>query len=129
MTREEERAIEHECALLTARYANLVDEGAWEAVTALFAEDCRMARPSDPDIWIEGRAAILAAFNSRPARTSRHLCTNVVVDVISECEARGQSAMALFRPGENPMLGSFNDLFVKTPEGWRFAERRGSLLF
>lgn len=129
MTRDEQRAIEHECARLVALYANLNDAGEWEALAALYADHGRMARPSAPDDWIEGRDAILAAFKARPARRSRHLCTNVVIDVVGDGEARGESAMALFQPAESPKMGSFHDVFVKTPTGWKFAERRGTLLF
>lgn len=129
MTRDEARAIEHDCARLIADYANRNDAGEWEAVAALFAEDGRLARPSAPDDWIVGRPAILAAFRARPARRTRHLCTNIVIDVIDADHARGHSAVALFLGDSVVKPGSFDDRFVRTPDGWRFAERRGSMTF
>jgi len=126
---EEVRAIEHDCARLIARYANRNDAADWEAVAALYAPDGRMARPTAPDDWIAGREAILAAFRSRPARTTRHVCSNVEITVVDGDTALGESAMLLFTGEGPPKVGSFLDRFVRTEEGWRFAERRGLLTF
>ncbi|WP_343525456.1 nuclear transport factor 2 family protein [Sphingomonas sp.] len=129
MTNDERRNIEHDCARLVAAYANRNDAADWEGVAALFDEAGRFARPAAPDVWIEGREAILAAYRSRPARATRHLCTNIVIDVLSADEATGESAMALYLSPADVKLGTFHDRFVRTVEGWRFAERRGSLIF
>ncbi|MCJ2181780.1 nuclear transport factor 2 family protein [Novosphingobium sp. 1949] len=123
------RAIEHDCARLVARYANRNDAADWEAVAALYAPDGRMARPSAPDDWIVGREAILAAFAARPARTTRHVCSNVEITVLDADTALGESAMLLFTGDAAPRVGSFLDRFVRTGEGWRFAERRGTMTF
>lgn len=127
MTEYERRAIEADCARLIALYANLNDEARWEEVAALYAEDGLMTRPTAPDAPIVGRAAILAAFQARPPRKTRHVCSNVVIDVEDHASARGTSAMVLFTEGGAPLAGSFHDRFVLTADGWRFAERRGSL--
>lgn len=129
MTDDERRAIEADCARLIALYANLNDSARWDEVAALYAEQGVMTRPTAPDAPIVGRDAILAAFRSRPPRTTRHVCSNVVIDVDSADEARGTSAMLLFTGAPAPLVGSFHDRFVRTPEGWRFAERRGTLFF
>jgi hypothetical protein len=126
---EDRRAIEQDCARLVALYANLNDAGRWDDVAALYAPDGRMARPTAPDDWIVGRDAILTAFLSRPARTTRHVCSNIVIDVVSESEATGESAMLLFTDEGAPKVGSFHDRFVAVQGEWRFAERRGSLIF
>jgi hypothetical protein len=123
------RAIEQDCARLIARYANLNDAARWGELAALYAEDGRMARPSAPDQWIVGRAAILAAFQARPSRVTRHFCSNIVIEVIGLHEAEGESAMLLFTDAGSPKVGSFHDRFVRTDDGWRFSERRGSLIF
>ncbi len=127
MTADERRAIEADCARLIALYANRNDAADWEGVVALYAEQGLMTRPTAPDAPIVGRAAILAAFQSRPPRKTRHVCSNVVIEVLSASEATGESAMVLFQPEGAPLAGSFRDRFVLTAEGWRFAERRGSL--
>ena len=127
MTPDERRGIEADCARLIALYANLNDAARWDEVAALYVEDGVMTRPTAPDAPLLGRAAILAAFQSRPPRKTRHVCSNVVIDVLSPTEALGTSAMILLQPDAAPLAGSFHDRFVLTAEGWRFAERRGSL--
>ncbi|WP_333837231.1 nuclear transport factor 2 family protein [Novosphingobium sp.] len=129
MTADERRAAEADCARLIALYANLNDAARWDEVAALYAEDGVMVRPTAPDAPVSGRAGILAAFQVRPPRVTRHVCSNVVIEVESADSARGESAMLLFTGGPAPLVGSFHDRFVRTAEGWRFAERRGSLLF
>lgn len=129
MTGDERRAIEHDCARLIALYANLNDEARWDEVAALYAEDGVMVRPTAPDAPTHGRAAILAAFKGRAPRTTRHVCSNVVIDVEGPDTARGISTMLLFTGAGAPLVGAFHDRFVRTEEGWRFAERRGSLTF
>lgn len=127
MTETDRRAIEADCARLIALYANANDAGRWEDVAQLYAEDGVMLRPTAPDAPIVGRQAILAAFHARPARKTRHVCSNVAITVLSDTEAFGESAMILFQPDAAPLVGSFHDRFVRTADGWRFAERRGSL--
>jgi hypothetical protein len=129
VTADDRRAIEQDCARLVALYANLNDAARWEDVAALYAADGRMARPTAPDDWIVGRDAILTTFRSRPARTTRHVCSNVVIDVLDESHASGESAMLLFTGEGAPKVGSFHDRFVRVQGEWRFAERRGSLIF
>jgi hypothetical protein len=126
----ERRAIEWECARLINLYALLNDEARWDEVAALYAPDGVMTRPTAPDQPIVGREAILAAFKERPTRTTRHVCSNIVIDVDSATSARGRSAMLLFTSADKPpLVGGFEDRFVLTDDGWRFAERRGTLTF
>lgn len=129
MNDDDRRAAEHDCARLIALYANLNDEARWDELAALYVEGGVMVRPTAPDAPIIGRDAILAAFHARPPRTTRHICSNVVIDVEGPATARGTSAMVLFTGEGAPLVGSFHDRFCLTLHGWRFAERRGSLLF
>jgi hypothetical protein len=81
-----------------------------------------------------GRAAILASFASRPPRKSCHLITNIVVDLLSETEARSRCTLLLYAApaGESnaaspALIGGFRDTLVRTADGWRFSERVGFL--
>lgn len=121
--------IERQCARLINCYANANDAGNWDAVASLYAADGVMVRPTAPGEPISGRDAILASLRARPARTTRHVCANIVIDVVSDTLAVGESAMLLFTGAPQPLVGSYRDRFVLTQEGWRFAERRGSLTF
>jgi len=130
MSPDARRAIEAACTRLINLYANLNDAGQWDAVAALYAEDGLMTRPSAPDAPVVGRAAILASFRARPARTSQHICANIVVDVESETAARAYSVILLFTAKDvPPLVGSYRDRFMLTTDGWRFSERRGALTF
>jgi ketosteroid isomerase-like protein len=135
------RAIEADCERLIKLYVNLNDAQDWPAVAALYAEDARFARPSQPEVFIEGREAILASFLARAPRAQRHVIANVVVDVEDADHARAFSVIVLYQgdpapAGErpimdpkSPLVGTFTDRLVRTHEGWRFAERVGGLDF
>lgn len=135
------RAIEWDCTKLINRYTLLNDAADWDAVAALYTQDGQMARPSAPDKPIVGREAILAAFKARPGRAQRHVISNIVVDAISETEARAVCVIVLYqgtasadgglpaRDPSGPLIGTYTDRLRKTAEGWRFAERRGGLDF
>ncbi|HTC38935.1 MAG TPA: nuclear transport factor 2 family protein [Steroidobacteraceae bacterium] len=124
---------------LITRYAALNDAGDWDGVAALYTDDGRMSRPSAPDDFIAGRAAILAAFRARPLRAARHIIANVLVTLNSDTEARATSQILLFTgvsagdglPVQSamPLVGTYRDRLMRTPHGWRFLERRGSLDF
>ncbi len=128
------------CDLIT-RYAALSDAGDWEALAALYTEDGRMSRPTAPDEFITGRAAILGAFRSRPRRISRHIVANVLVTLEGGTRARASSQILLFTgtaseggslPVQSPappLVGTYADILVRSGSGWRFQERRGSLDF
>jgi uncharacterized protein (TIGR02246 family) len=120
---------ERDIARLLIDYAALNDAGDWDAVAAMYVDDGRMSRPVAPDDFVEGREAILAAFKARPPRTTRHIVSNICVDVDGDT-ARASSQIQLFTAaGQPPLVGSYHDRLVKTPDGWRFTERRGSLDF
>jgi hypothetical protein len=141
MTDDERRAIEADCERLIRRYVNLNDAQDWPAVAGLYTEDARFARPSKPDEFIEGRAAILASFLARPPRAQRHVIANVGVDVEGPAAARAFSVIVLYQgdaaaadelpamSADSPLVGTFTDKLVLTEDGWRFAERVGALDF
>jgi hypothetical protein len=133
-------------AELITRYAALTDAADWDAVAALYTEDGRMSRPTAPDDFIVGPAAILAAFQARPRRDARHVVANVLATLEDATHARASSQILLFNAdaapdgglpvqlSAPPLVGSYEDRLikgeqVKGEQGWRFVERRGSLDF
>jgi hypothetical protein len=137
MTTLDEAAIQRACGALVSRYAYLNDERRFDELATLFTDDAVLYRPSAPAQAIRGREAILAAFRKRPPDTvTFHVCSDILVDVVGETEARGRSRILLLsaaRPPDGtppqpgaPVPGTFEDRFVLTRNGWRFAERRGS---
>ena len=143
MTELESLLIERACARLVALYTHRVDFGDAESVAELFAED---------GVWevgdtrFEGRDALRAMLRNRQemsGRRSRHVCTNLAVDVVDPDHATGLVYLSLYRhdfgsterdegvaPGGPPVaVGQYRDRFVRTADGWRFAWRRAELAF
>jgi len=128
--------IEAECGKLPLLFARYADNGDHEAMAALFTEDCIFARPFQPDYPFYGRDKVQAIFRDRPPILVRHIVTNVLVEVISETEAKGTNYLAMLsshKSVEPPQeagglyVGGFEDHYVKTPEGWKFASRYGQV--
>jgi hypothetical protein len=129
--------VERSCERLIMEYSRLVDFGEAAAVADLFTED---ARWEGTDLVLSGREEIRAWFEKREAiarRVSRHVFTNVTIDVLSETEAEGLSYMINYRhdrpEGDETMpvvmevpkwMGEARDTFRLTDHGWRFASRR-----
>jgi ketosteroid isomerase-like protein len=126
------------CEQLIRRFAWLNDAGHYEQLAALFTEDGLFARPSQPDTPVFGREAILAAFLARPPRYTRHVVSNILVDLIGGDRAVALSTVLLYvadhsdgappHPSTGPvMVGTFEDALVKRDGNWFFASRFGSL--
>jgi hypothetical protein len=135
--------IERACERLVVDYARFVDFGEASHIADLFTADGVW---ESGDLRMVGRDAIRAGFARREAvarRVSRHVCTNVAVDVIGADDARGLSYLINYRhdrrdgedaaapaPSGHPkFVGEYHDRFVRTPDGWRFAHRICGLTF
>jgi hypothetical protein len=137
LTLVERAAIAWECERMIHLYSMLNDAGDFEAMAQMFTEDGVFARPSQAEVLIRGRDAILAAYTSRPPRFTRHMITSVVVTVEDEDNARAHSYLSLHtgQPGEGLprpaepayLIGDFKDRMVRRHGVWKFSERLGSL--
>ena len=133
--------IEQACAKLVNQYALASDRADYVALSNMYAPEGVFYRPTAPDVAVVGRAAILAAFQSRGPTVNRHVMSDIVVDAVSATEATGDCYIVLYRaagptpdgalPAMNPvpLVGQFKDRFVKLDGQWLFAERRGSLAY
>jgi hypothetical protein len=131
--------IERACEQLSIAYARSIDFRDYDLVPDLFAEDGIL----DAGGELIGRAAIRAAFARRPDELrSRHVLTNHFIDVLDERNARGIAYLTLYRhhgaeslegapvPRVQPAaVGHYEDRFLRTAEGWRFARRKLHLAF
>jgi hypothetical protein len=129
--------VERSCERLIMEYSRLVDFGEAAAVAALFTED---ARWEGTDLLLTGRGEIRAWFERREGiarRVSRHVFTNVMIDVVSPTEATGLSYMINYRhdreEGDESLpvvmevpkwIGEAHDTFRLTDDGWRYSSRR-----
>jgi hypothetical protein len=133
------REIEEECRRLMVAFANELDVFDYDAVLAMCVAECVFIR--DGEVY-EGLGGIRELLESRRRdRVTRHVTSNMLVEVIDESHARGRSYCQVFGhlgdlPGGLPAplevpdsLVEFDDEFVATKEGWRFARRRLTHIF
>jgi hypothetical protein len=136
----ERSEIERACERVVYAYARFLDLGDMSAAANLFAENGSFARPLSPAAVIEGRETIRASLLSRSkALRTKHLVTNVMIDVQSREEAHGLSYLTMISTtpaadAVEPFLstgplyfGEFKDRFVREGGQWKFLERRGSV--
>jgi len=129
--------IEHACQRLVLDFVDRSDRQDYEALTALFDSNASLVRPNGEALT--GATAILKSYQSRPAgRITRHICTNIRISVLSPERARGFSYAVVYSANANDaseghfgakadarvLIGEFDDEFVRTAQGWRFANRR-----
>lgn len=127
--------IERECERLIYAYCHLVDHGEAARIAELFAEDGVWA---SPETTREGREAIRKAFQARQdnhGRMSRHVCSTPLVEVLDADHAAAVTYLTLYRHDGEPgrrvspleglpeFVGEYQDVFVRTPGGWRFQTR------
>lgn len=136
----ERSEIERACERLTYAYGRALDLGDMSAAADCFAENGSFARPMNPSQVIQGREAIRAALITRPKTLlTKHLTTNVMINVESRDAARGLSYLTMisttppqgaappFISGGPLYFGEMKDRFVRENGVWKFLERRGSI--
>ena len=132
--------IERACERIVYAYSRALDLGDMSAAADFFAENGSMARPMAPDQVIQGRETIRASLLTRPRTLlTKHLATNVMIDVESRDAASGISYLTMISttpPGDSkppfvsqgPLyFGEFKDRFVRENGVWKILERRGSI--
>jgi len=132
--------IERACERLVYAYSRALDLGDMSAAADFFAENGSMARPMAPDVVVQGRETIRASLLTRPKTLlTKHLATNVVIDVESRDSASGLSYLTMisttpagdakppFVSGGPLYFGEFKDRYVRENGVWKFLERRGSI--
>lgn len=139
LTVQQQIEIEHACQKVLLKSVSTFDDGDFQGFANLFAADGVFFRANFPNEPLTGREAILAALLARGAdRVTRHLCTNIEIDVVDADHAIGRCYLYLFtaqksapeavggRPADaGQRLGEYIDHYVRTAEGWRIAKRVG----
>lgn len=134
-------ADERACERLVIEYTHLVDSGNATGIADLFTDD---------GVWrtdefaMNGGDEIRAGFGRREGvtrRQSRHVCTNVIINVDGDT-ATGLCYLVNYRhdsetgtaekpaPADVPkFVGEYHDRFVRTDDGWRFEDRYCDMAF
>ena len=132
--------IERACERIVYAYSRALDLGDMSAAADFFAENGSLTRPMAPDAVIQSREAIRASLLTRPKTLlTKHLATNVMIDVESRDAASGLSYLTMIsttppadaKPpfvSNGPLyFGEFKDRFVREKGVWKILERRGSI--
>lgn len=132
------RSCEDACARLIADFAYFVDSRQYDSLVDLLAEDCSFERRG---AVLSGRSAILDFMRARPEHVvTRHVCTNIRIDQTGPGTARGGCTLLMFHGALDqhgqPTSGQpsitvadYQDTFVATEDGWRFASRVATIIF
>ena len=130
----ERMLIERACARLVVEYCHLVDHGEAARIADQFTDDGVWTAD---EITATGRDAFVRLFRERQdhaARMSRHVCSNLLIDVIDEHNATGVVYLTLYRhdgevgrmlspSGVPARIGEYRDTFVRDATGWKFKRR------
>jgi 3-phenylpropionate/cinnamic acid dioxygenase small subunit len=138
MKEQQIRDIQRDCESLCIAYARAIDFRDYDDFVMLFVEDATL----DLGRAMHGREAISASIAARPDNLrSRHVISNVFIDVVDENQARGICYLTLYRslaasskqePVETTQpaaVGHYQDQYTLTRDGWRFQSRTFHLAF
>ena len=135
----EQLNIERACEKLSIDYARHVDFGEYDAVADLFTVDALL----DAGTPLEGRENIRRGlFKRSPRLRSRHILTNISIEVLDSDSARGISYLSLYRHiGEESLtsdivefdspaaVGHYSDEFRRESDVWRISSRVLTMAF
>lgn len=139
----EMRNTEAACYALCVDYAEIVDGREWQRLAELFVEDATFTQPVPPQEVIRGADKIIAWFQSFPKdRLTNHLISNFRVRMETNDTAVGGCRALLYisdvsepetpegrKAAPSQLVGAYQDHYVRTQHGWRFAARAASIAF
>lgn len=128
-----------DCEALVHAFCTFIDHGEALKVVGLFTEDGVFDRKGAA---LRGHAALAEAMSKRPASVvTRHVCSNIVLRAESPDRIVGTTVFLFFRrdgaadsTDNSPAasleaVGDYEDVFVRTPAGWRIASRKAVPVF
>ncbi len=127
------------CTALFVSYARYVDFGEYDRFVELFTEDALL----DLGFTLQGKAQIRRSMSKRdPELRSRHILTNISIDVSDSSHASGIAYLTLYRHvgpetlspapihlGGPAGVGHYTNTFELTDAGWRIASCRLAFAF
>ena len=125
-------AAEQACSATTVRFFHFLDRGKYEALAGLLTENCVWLRQGQE---LAGRTAVLDKMRERaPGLSTRHLLSNIVVDLVSEREAHvGYELTVYARPEGKPArlatIMTGEDTLERTEAGWCIRLKKAQPVF
>ena len=143
LSETEIRNAQRACEALAIEYAEIVDAQDYQRLREIFTEDAILLRRSIAQEGVRGLDNIIASFTSRPRnRLTYHIMSNIRVRVETPKTASGTCRVLLYtsdtsepqtaegrKVSPKQLMGTYHDQYVRTADGWRFAERRGDISF
>jgi hypothetical protein len=137
MTELEEMLAERACERLVLRFHALVDAGDYPPIVALFAADAWWFHRTGV---FEGHGQIRRYVEAKSAwPVIRHVLSNILIEVVDADHAAGTAYVTVYYgepidegppPLAAPVLGvQYDDHFVRSADGWRFASRQTRQVF
>lgn len=133
-------ADELEIRNLIAALAQFADSGTVDEYVALFTDDAVWEMPANAANGVPAsnrtrRAEIAAGVHDRraagvqgPGSATRHVISTVRVRMVSADEATGSAYFQYFADTTTTprllSIGQYDDVFRRTPDGWKLARRR-----
>lgn len=132
MTDLERMAIEHACAQLQIRFHICIDTFQHDKILDMFAPDGTWDQVIKG--MLRGHKEIKGYLDKKyTGPVTKHVNTNNAIDVIDENHAKGLCYYTYYHaepgtpvpcPLNGPSaVGQYDDTFVRTPQGWKFASR------
>ncbi len=133
MDRDQERAIEWDCAKVLTQFYLCVDGGEYEAAAEMYTEDGFWTAG---DLEMHGREAISESMQTGLTTVFvQHFIQNIVVNVIDEDHADSVLYASVYRQGKADILpatlpsvgpwfiGRQDNKMVRTSDGWKIARK------
>jgi len=126
LTPEDRRAIED----VTIRYCWALDERDWSDLAQVFIEDAVVAFGSAPPFQSLAKIQAHVAGILEPLDSSQHMVSNHQIESLegetrSRCYFHAQHTKSGLEGGSNFVVaGSYHDIWVDSPHGWRIRSRR-----
>ena len=121
---EQERTDREAIRDLLARYTYNGDRGRLDALAACFAADGVLEFPGNSGTGPEGVTTALTSGERNPAISFvRHHITNPLITVDGD-SAAARSYFAVTSNNGPDHSGTYADMLVRTPDGWRLAKRQ-----
>jgi hypothetical protein len=114
---------------LNARFAWALDLHDFDALRGILAPDVHYVAVGRE--FHDAEAVIASFFARTPTRTTRHGLGNLLLESSDDGTVTGRSSWHTFASNQDPplpgvhlfMVADFADVYRRTPEGWRIAER------
>lgn len=136
---DREIADKFECQELVLKFIRHLDFHEADKMAELVTEDVEFDRRGQ---MIKGRDKLLEVYGGLPPHNVfRHLCTNILIDIVDENHAKGLTFFIFYRHGgdaapDYPVLldvpqviGDIHDEFRRTEDGWRICRRQTQEIF